>query len=127
VHTDRLADAVVGSRHAQPVTAECLAGGADGVQSVGLGAVLALAGRPVELDDPLATPAECCGEAPAVAGGALDDPGTLDVDAVGVDEVDGVVVAVSGRGEATLGETPEVAASTTARVIQSRSGSTPIT
>ena len=102
--TDRFADAVVGSRDAEPLAAEHLAGGADGVQGVGLRAVFGLAGRPVELDDPLAVPFERHGETAAVAGGALDDPGPFAVDAVAVNEVDGVVVAVAGRWEAALGD-----------------------
>ena len=104
VHPDRFADTVVSSRDAEPLTAEHLAGGADGVQRVGLRAVFGLAGRPVELDDPLAVSIERDGEATPVAGGALDHPGPLTVNAVAVDEHDGLVVAVLGRWEAALGD-----------------------
>jgi hypothetical protein len=106
VDTDRFADPVVSSGHAQPITTECLAGGADGVQGVGLRCVLALAGRAVELDDPFAAPAQRRGEAAAVTGRPFDDPRPVRVDAVSVDEVDSVVVAVAGRCEATFRNDP---------------------
>ena len=66
--TDRFTDTVVSSRDAEPLAAEHLPGGADGVQGVGLRAVFGLAGRPVELDDPLAVPLKRDGEAAPVAG-----------------------------------------------------------
>lgn len=44
------------------------------------------------------------GEAPAVAGGAFDDPGPFGLGAVAVDELDGLAVAAAGRREATLGD-----------------------
>jgi len=47
---DRLADTVVSSWDTEPLAAEHLTGGTDGVQGVGLRAVFGLVSRPVELD-----------------------------------------------------------------------------
>jgi hypothetical protein len=104
VNTDRLTNALVSSRDAEPLAAEHLASGANRVKGVGLGAVLGLAGRPVELDDPLAAPVEGDGEPTPVAGRAFDHPGPLAVDAVGVNKRDGFVVTVPRSWEAALGD-----------------------
>jgi hypothetical protein len=103
-NADRLASAVVSSRDAEPLAAEHLAGGAHGVQGVGLGAVFGLAGRSIELDDPLAVALERDGDSSPVAGGALDHPGPFAVDTVAVGEDDGFVVAVPCGWEAALGD-----------------------
>jgi hypothetical protein len=104
VDADRFAHPVVDSRDAEAFAAEHLAGGADGVQGVGLGAVLALAGGPVELDDPLAAPCERDSEATPVARRPLDHPGPFGAVTVAVDKGDGLVVAVAGRREAAFGD-----------------------
>src|SRR5829696_145503 len=104
MNADRLTETLVSSRDAEPLAAEHLASGTDSVEGVRLRAVLRLAGRPVELDDPLAGAFERHGEAAPVAGGALDDPGPLAVDAVAVNERDRVVVTVSRCWEAALGD-----------------------
>ena len=104
MNTDRFACALVSSRDTEPLAAEHLTGCADGVQGVGLRAIFRLAGRPVELDDPLAVPFQRDGETMPVAGGALDHPGPLAVDTMAVNERDGLVVAVLGGWEAALGD-----------------------
>jgi len=58
----------VSSRDREPLATEHLPGSADRVQSIGLRTVVALAGRPVELDDPLAMPFKRDGETSPVAG-----------------------------------------------------------
>ena len=99
MNTDRLASSLVGARFAEAITSECLARRPHGIEVIGLGAVFGLAGRPVELDHPLAQPRQRDAETAPVAGGALDRPRPFGVDAVAVDELDGLGVANSGRRE----------------------------
>lgn len=104
MHADRVTHPVMGSWDAQPVRPEGLAGGADGVESVGLGAVFGLAGRAIELDHPPPEMAQHDGQAAAEAGRAFDDPGPFGVHAVAIDQLDGVSIAVCGGWEPALGE-----------------------
>jgi hypothetical protein len=78
VHTQRFSMPVVSAWDGEPVAAKCLAGGANCVEFVGLGAVLAgfLAGT-IELDHPLTSTRQCSCETTAVARGALDGPRSL--------------------------------------------------
>src|SRR5215213_3139013 len=100
----------------KPFPAQHLAGGTDRVEGVGLRAFFGLAGRPVELDDPLTVALQCDGQARPAASGTFDHPRPPAGDTVAVNERDGydeAVPFVDGHS-VTSGR---------AWVIQSRSGS----
>ena len=118
---------VAAARGGEVVPGQGLAGGPDGVEVVGLGAVAAgRPGRPVDLDDPLAVLEQEGGQPGAVAAGALDRP---DPAAWGVLVGEGEDAPVAHRvgGALVVAETTPPAASTTAAVLVSRWVSTPMT
>ena len=94
VHTQGFSVSVVGAWDVEPVAAERFACGANSVEFVGLGAVLAcLLAWPIELDHPLVDSCESGGETAAVARGALDCPRSFTRDGERFGPTDGFVVA----------------------------------
>jgi hypothetical protein len=103
VDTDRFTHPGMGARLRQTLATQCLTAGADGVEGVGLGAVLGrLALGPVELEDPFPAPLQHHRETAAVAGGALDHPRPFRGHTARVGPQHGVPVAVA-RGSESLG------------------------